>query len=408
MISGLDGDLGLAGRQVLVGVSGGVAAYKSAELIRRLHQAGAEVRVVMTRGAVEFITPLTMQALSGNPVHTELMDLEAEAAMGHIELARWADVVLIAPASANLLARLAAGMADDLLTTLCLATTAPLYVAPAMNHVMWQNPATQENINTLLKRDVKVLGPASGEQACGDVGEGRMLEPFELVQALGRRERPGALSGCRIVMTAGPTREAIDPVRYISNRSSGKMGYAVAQAAADAGASVVMVSGPTALLPPDGVRVVEVESAMQMLKAVEEEINDCDIFISVAAVADYRPIDVASSKLKKQTAEMSIELERTDDILKLVASKHDSVFTVGFAAETNDVERYAKDKLKRKGLNMVAANQVGDGLGFDSSENALSLYWVGGHFQIERADKLKVARQLIAVIAERYYAQTSN
>ncbi|MFC1749263.1 bifunctional phosphopantothenoylcysteine decarboxylase/phosphopantothenate--cysteine ligase CoaBC [Pseudomonadota bacterium] len=398
----------MAGRRVVVGVSGGIAAYKSAELVRRLRQSKAEVRVVMTSGAKAFITPLTMQALSGHAVHSELMDPAAEAAMGHIELARWADVVLIAPASANLLARIAGGLADDLLTTLCLATQAPVLVAPAMNHVMWGNPATQANVQLLRQHNIEVLGPAEGEQACGEVGEGRMLEPCELVAAVAKRWQTGVLSGRRVVLTAGPTREAIDPVRYVSNRSSGKMGYAIAQAAVDAGASVVLVSGPTALDVPNGVQCVSVESAKQMLQAVEKTIERADVFISVAAVADYRPIDVASKKIKKQSAEMEILLERTDDILALVASKNEAVFTVGFAAETNDLEQYAKDKLERKGLDMVAANHVGNGRGFESDENALSVFWSDGQKEIERADKLAVARQLISVIAERYYAQASN
>ena len=279
----------LDGRRILLGVSGGIAAYKSAELVRRLREAGAEVRVVMTAGATQFITPLTLQALSGQTVRTELFDAQAEAAMGHIELARWADAVLIAPASANTLARLAQGLADDLLSTLCLATRAPLLVAPAMNHVMWEHPATQANITTLRERGVRICGPGSGSQACGESGPGRMLEPAELIVELAQLFNVGALAGLRVLITAGPTREAIDPVRFISNRSSGKMGYAIATAAAEAGARVVLVSGPVALPPPERVACIQVESASDMQAAVMARVHDCDIFIGTAAVADYRP-----------------------------------------------------------------------------------------------------------------------
>ncbi len=399
---------GLAGRKIIVGVSGGIAAYKSAELVRLLRKQGADVRVVMTQGAQAFITPLTMQALSGYPVHTQLMDEQAEAAMGHIELARWADEILIAPASANVLARLANGLADDLLSTLCLATRAPLFVAPAMNHVMWHNAATQSNVARLQERGVTVLGPAEGEQACGESGAGRMEEPEVLVAALTRYWQAGPLSGVRVVVTAGPTREAIDPVRYITNRSSGKMGYAVAQAASQAGAAVTLISGPTALNVPSGVESIPVESAAEMLAVVTDVVADCDVFVATAAVADYRPTDVADQKIKKQQAQMSIALERTDDILAAVAGCESRPFCVGFAAETNELEHYALDKLERKKLDMVAANYVGDGQGFDSDENALTVFWPGGKQEIERANKAAVARQLITMIAERYHAQASN
>ena len=398
----------LAGRRIIVGVSGGIAAYKSAELVRRLRQSGAEVRVVMTSGAKAFITPLTMQALSGNVVYGDLMDPSAEAAMGHIELARWADAVLIAPASANLLARMANGMADDLLSTLCLATQAPMFVAPAMNHAMWNNEATQANIERLQQRGVKMLGPAVGEQACGENGMGRMLEPDELVALLRRHWQNGELSGYHVLVSAGPTREAIDPVRYISNRSSGKMGYAVAEAAVQAGASVVLVSGPVALSAPKGVTLVVVETAAQMSQAVQQAAISSDIFVSVAAVADYRPSGVADRKIKKQSSSMTIALEPTDDILAQVAGCDHAPFMVGFAAETHNLEQHAKDKLIRKGVNMVAANLVGEGLGFDTDENSLSIFWQGGSKKIERANKTVVAQQLISVIAERYHAQTSN
>ncbi len=398
---------GVSGRRVVVGVSGGIAAYKSAELVRRLRQAGAEVRVVMTPSATEFITPLTLQALSGNPVHTHLLDPAAEAAMGHIELARWADAVLVAPASANYIARISHGLADDLLTTLCLATQAPLFVAPAMNRVMWAHPATQQNCSVLQQRGVQLLGPAEGEQACGETGAGRMLEPEALLASLGVYWLHGVLAGCRVLVTAGPTRESIDPVRYITNHSSGKMGYAVAEAAAAAGAEVVLVSGPTELACPEGVTRIAVETAANMAEAVQAQVERCNIFISAAAVADYRPLSVEAKKIKKHSPELSLQLERTEDILAIVASQHDR-FTVGFAAETDNLEQYARDKLARKGLDMIAANLVGAGLGFNADDNALTVLWQGGKQYIERADKKTVARQLITLIAERYHAQGTS
>lgn len=400
--------VGLAGRRIVVGVSGGIAAYKSAELVRGLRQAGAEVQVVMTAAATEFITPLTMQALSGNPVHTHLLDTEAEAAMGHIELARWADAVLIAPASANVLARLAQGRADDLLSTLCLASEAPLLVAPAMNRVMWANQTTQANCDALRERGVVVLGPGEGEQACGEVGVGRMLEPEALVEGVAALFQQGPLAGCRVVVTAGPTHEAIDPVRYISNRSSGKMGYAVAEAAAKAGASVTLISGPTSLEKPRGVECVAVESAAEMQEAVISRIEGCDIFIAAAAVADYRPQEVADKKIKKQAEEISLVLERTTDILAQVAALQSAPFTVGFAAETDRLIDYARDKLERKALDMIAANQVGGGQGFEADDNALSVLWADGEKEIGRAEKIIVARELIEVIAERYHAKSPS
>ncbi len=406
--SGLFSGLTLSGRRVLVGVSGGIAAYKSAELVRRLRQAGAEVRVVMTTGAQAFITPLTMQALSGHPVHSELLDSRVEAAMGHIELARWADAILVAPASANLMARLAHGLADDLLTTLCLASEAPLFLAPAMNRVMWMHPATQANSELLRQRSVRLLGPAAGEQACGEMGAGRMLEPDELVAELLRYWQQGPLSGVSLLVTAGPTREPIDPVRYISNRSSGKMGYAVAEAALRAGATVTLVSGPTALPRPSGVALVAVESAAEMAVAVQARISQCDIFIAVAAVADYRPSVVVPQKMKKSAPELSLALERTEDILAMAAGGTGAPFCVGFAAETEDLEGYARDKLARKGLDMIAANLVGQGVGFESDVNCLTLFWADGQYEIKRATKAVVARELIEIIAERYHAKNSG
>jgi len=399
---------GVNGRRVIVGVTGGIAAYKSAELVRRLRQHGAEVRVVMTASAIEFITPLTMQALSGNPVHTSLLDSSAEAAMGHIELARWADAVLVAPASANFLARMTHGLADDLLTTLCLATEAQVFAAPAMNRLMWAHPATQHNCQVLQQRGVTLLGPAEGEQACGETGAGRMLEVEQLIYALGKHWQQGALAGCRVLLTAGPTREAIDPVRYISNHSSGKMGYAVAEAASAAGAEVVLVSGPTVLACPSGVERVTVETAAEMSDAVQSYIGQSQIFIAAAAVADYRPVAVQNKKMKKDVAELSLALERTEDILAQVATAVDKPFCVGFAAETNDLEKYAHDKLQRKGLDMIAANLVGDGLGFNTDDNALTVLWQGGKQEIARADKSIVARELITLIAEKFHAQSTS
>ena len=392
----------LVNKRILLGITGGIAAYKSAELTRRLRDQGATVRVVMTPAATEFITPLTLQALSGNPVHTDLLDHGAEAAMGHIELARWADMIVIAPATANFIARLGNGLADDLLSTLCLATTAPLLVAPAMNQQMWQNPATQENIARLQDRGITLLGPASGAQACGETGPGRLLDPDELVPAIIAAGRTNALGGVRVMVSAGPTREFIDPVRYLSNRSSGKMGYAVARAAEEVGASVTLVSGPVVLAAPARVRVIEVVSAGQMHASVLAEAASCDIFISAAAVADYRSRETALQKMKKQDAGILLRLEQTPDILSEVAALASPPFTVGFAAETEHLADNAKQKLANKNLDMIAANRVGDGLGFDSDENALDVYWPGGSQSLGSASKEKLARQLMEIIVVRY------
>ena len=395
-------------KKVILGVSGGIAAYKAAELVRRLIKAGAEVRVVMTAGAQAFVTPLTFQALSGHPVHTELLDPEAELGMGHIQLARWADVVMIAPASANTLARLAAGEAGDLLSTLCLATEAPLCVAPAMNQQMWLDPATQSNTKTLQQRGVHVFGPAQGEQACGEVGPGRMLEPDELVLAVSALFETGALAGCRVLITAGPTREAIDPVRYISNHSSGKMGYALAQAAVEAGARVTLVSGPTRLSAPPMVERIEVESAQQMLEAVLPRATESEIFISTAAVADYRVEQIAGSKIKKDSDSLSLSLVKNPDILAMVSGMTEArPFCVGFAAETDQVRAHAQQKLHNKKLDMIAANQVGNTgggmLGFNSDENALQVIWADGERELPLMSKDKLARELIQLIAAHYY-----
>ena len=394
----------MANRNVLLGITGGIAAYKAAELTRQLVVGGASVRVAMTPGAMTFITPLTLQALSGKPVHTELLAPAAEAAMGHIELARWADVVLVAPATADFIARLAHGHASDLLSTLCLATRAPLALAPAMNTQMWLHPATQANCQLLASRGVALLGPDEGDLACGETGPGRMLEPTALLEALAGLLGAGSLAGIEVLVTAGPTREPIDPVRYLSNRSSGKMGYAVAAAAARAGARVTLVSGPTGLATPGGVERVDVESAAQMHQAVLARAAGCGIYIGAAAVADYRPRAVATEKVKKQTAGLTVELDRTADILAEVAALPGGPFTVGFAAETERVADYARAKLEAKSLDLIAANRVGDGLAFDQDDNELELFWPGGGAHLPRASKDALAGQLIEHIAERYHA----
>jgi phosphopantothenoylcysteine decarboxylase/phosphopantothenate--cysteine ligase len=393
----------LSGKHILLGVTGGIAAYKSAELVRQLRAQGARVRVVMTAGAQQFITPLTLQALSGNPVRSELLDRDAEAAMGHIELARWADALLVAPASADFIARLRQGRADDLLTAVALACDAPVAVAPAMNRAMWANPATQDNIAALKGRAIHVFGPGQGEQACGEVGEGRLLEPDELVRALDGLFESGVLSGRRVLVTAGPTREAIDPVRYISNHSSGRMGFAVARAAREAGADVVLVSGPVSLETPQRVQRIDVVSAGDMLHAVQEQVANCDIFIAVAAVADYRPERVAAHKLRKSAAQLTLNLIRNPDILATVAALPEPPFTVGFAAETSALEENARAKRAAKAIDMIAANRVGDGVGFDVSDNALQVYWADGEQTLPQTDKEKLARQLVALIAQRFH-----
>lgn len=399
----------LTGKRILLGVSGGIAAYKSADLVRRLGDAGAEVRVVMTAGAQEFVRPLTFQAVSGNPVHTSLLDPDAEAAMGHIELARWADAVLIAPASADVIARLTYGHADDLLTTLCLATEAPLAIAPAMNRVMWAHPATQANVALLADRHVTVLGPGAGDQACGEVGSGRMLEPLELVEGVATLFPVPVLAGEHVVLTAGPTREAIDPVRYISNRSSGRMGFALAAAAARAGARVTLVSGPVVLPTPPGVERVDVESAAQMHDAVMARVADCTIFIACAAVADYRVATPADAKIKKNDADMALALVRNPDILADVAGRSQPPFTVGFAAETNDMQAHAEDKRRRKGLDMIAANWVGrPGSGFDAEDNALEVSWDGGSVALGPSPKTRLAEALLQVIDQRLRDKQSS
>ncbi len=392
----------LANKHILLGVTGSIAAYKAAELVRRLREGGAEVRVVLSAGGAEFVTPLTFQALSGNPVHSALLDTEAEAAMGHIELARWADAVVIAPASANLVARLAQGRADDLLAAVCLATEAPVAVAPAMNRQMWAKAATQDNLQTLRARGVRVFGPAEGGQACGETGPGRMLEAADIARHTAELFATGALAGLRVLVTAGPTQEAIDPVRYLSNRSSGRMGYAIAQAAAEAGARVTLVSGPTALATPPRVERIDVRSAQDMHAAVLGHATDADIFIATAAVADYRPAAPAGQKIKKTAETLSLELVRNPDILADVAALVDGPFTVGFAAETEHLLEHARDKLARKGLDMIAANHVGEGKGFETEENALSIVDADGVTDLPQASKSQLARRLIALVAARF------
>ncbi len=393
-------------RKILLGVTGGIAAYKSPDLVRRLMEQGAEVQVVMSRGALQFVTALTFQAVSGKPVRDDLWDESSEAAMGHIELARWADEIVIAPATADFIAKLTHGFAEDLLTTLCLATAAPITIAPAMNRQMWANPATQANIRILKERGVRVLGPASGEQACGEVGVGRMLEPTQIAaEVFTTRGGAGPLQGLKVVVTAGPTREKIDPVRFISNRSSGKMGYAVAEAAREAGAHVILVSGPVQIPTPRGVERVDVESAEQMLSAVQSNVVGADIFIAAAAVSDYRCREIACEKIKKTSDTLNLALARAPDVLATVSRGEHKPFLVGFAAETEHVERNALTKLINKNLDMIAANKVGDGLAFDKDDNALTVYWQDGKRELSLTSKAALARQLVELIAERYRAR---
>ncbi len=396
----------LANKRILLGVTGGIAAYKSADLIRRLKEAGADVQVVMTSAATHFVGPLTLQAVSGRPVRLELLDANAEAGMGHIELARWAELILIAPASADFIARLAHGFANDLLSTLCLASDRPIAVAPAMNRLMWQNPATRENCRILEQRGISLWGPAAGEQACGEVGAGRMLEPVQLRAAvLAFFTTSACLQGLNVLITAGPTREDIDPVRFISNRSTGRMGFAVAVAAARAGARVTLVSGPVNLPTPPSVERIEVESARQMYDAVIGRATAANIFIATAAVADYRPALRADQKIKKTHETLTLSLERNPDILSTVAALDNGPFTVGFAAETQNVLAYAEDKRRRKNLDMIAANQVGvPGSGFESEQNTLHVLWKGGEKVLPLANKTQLGRDLVELIAERYHA----
>lgn len=401
--------MSLQQKRILLGVTGGIAAYKSAEIIRRLREQGAEVRVVMTDAAKEFITPLTLQAVSGHIVANSMFDPQAEAGMGHIELAKWADLVLVAPATANVISRLTTGMGDELLTTLCLASPAPLAIAPAMNMQMYLHAATQHNLNVLAERGVQIWGPGIGSQACGDVGPGRMLDPLDIVEEVTRFFQPAPHSELSFLITAGPTREAIDPVRYISNHSSGKMGFALAEAAASLGAKVTLVSGPVNLPTPKNVNRINVESALDMQSAVESEVSQHQIFIGCAAVADYRMAAVATQKMKKQADSdtLTLELVKNPDIIAGVAARTNKPFVVGFAAETQDVARYAQDKLQRKGLDMIAANDVSRaGQGFNADQNALTVYWSAGQQELPLASKQQVAQQLISLIIQRYQHET--
>ncbi|MEJ2308503.1 MAG: bifunctional phosphopantothenoylcysteine decarboxylase/phosphopantothenate--cysteine ligase CoaBC [Gammaproteobacteria bacterium] len=397
--------MSLANRHILLGVTGGIAAYKAAELARLFVTAGADVRVVMTRAAGEFVGAMTFQALTGNETRSDLFDSAHEAAMGHIELARWADLVLVAPATANFIASMAHGRADDLLSTLCLATAAPVAVAPAMNRQMWADEATRANIVTLEERGRLVWGPGAGEQACGEVGPGRMLEPPEILDKAQQLFTKGDLAGVRALVTAGPTHEAIDPVRFIGNRSSGKMGFAIARALEEQGAAVTLVAGPCALPTPSGIGRIDVNSALEMHGAVMQRAGDCDLFVATAAVADYRPADVRESKIKKDADTLELRLVRNPDILAEVATLSNAPFTVGFAAETDDIEAYADDKRRKKGLDMIAANAVGgEHGGFDSDENALLVLWEGGRQELPMTGKLRLARQLVDLIGRRIHA----
>jgi phosphopantothenoylcysteine decarboxylase/phosphopantothenate--cysteine ligase len=399
----------LSDQHIVLGITGGIAAYKSAELVRRLVDHGAEVQVVMTDAAKTFIAPLTLQALSGRPVRDSLLDPSAESGMGHIEIARWADRLVVAPASADFIARLAGGMASDLLGTVCLATSAPLALAPAMNQGMWRKSATQRNLATLKADGITMLGPNSGEQACGDVGPGRMVEPAEIISHLTSPEKTQVLDGVSVMITAGPTWEALDPVRALSNHSSGKMGYAVAAAAVSAGATVTLVSGPTALDPPPGIQYRSIRSAEEMLAAVERDIDTCDVFIGVAAVADYRPARSETSKIKKQADSITLELVRTPDILARVAQQVKRPFTVGFAAETDQAIENAREKLHNKGLDLIAVNQVDETNNpFGSEENRLVLISQTDEIDLGRDSKTVLAEHLISEIARRYHDQHST
>jgi phosphopantothenoylcysteine decarboxylase/phosphopantothenate--cysteine ligase len=401
----------LCNKRILLGITGGIAAYKTAELVRELRKAKAEVRVVMTTAAQEFITPLTLQALSGNPVHYSMLDPEAEAGMGHIELARWADIILVAPATADFIARLTHGMGNDLLTTLCLASNAPLAICPAMNQAMWRDEMTQANLRRLIELKGKKFhsfGTADGEQACGDIGPGRMLEPRLIAEHCAKLFTSNSLAGLDIVITAGPTREAIDPVRFISNHSSGKMGYALAEAARDAGARVTIISGPVRLAAPDKITIIQVESASDMLEASLEQQKNCSIFIAAAAVADYRPLQVAQQKIKKAGEKMQLTLVKNPDIVATIAQLEDKPFVVGFAAETENIETYARGKLASKNLNMIIANDVSNAdIGFNSDSNSVTVFWGENQQDFPFMSKSTLSHQLIELIAHQYIDNTN-
>jgi len=399
----------LAGKRILVGVTGGIAAYKTAELVRLLRKRGAEVRVILTEAAAEFVSPLTLQTLSGNPVHRHLVDEQAEQAMSHIELARWADAVLVAPASANTIARLAQGRAEDLLSAVCLATEAPRLFAPAMNRQMWDNAVTRRNVKILEDSGWTRLGPGHGEQACGEVGEGRMLEPEELANELAARFSSGALAGLKLVVTAGPTWEAIDPVRGLSNKSSGKMGYAIAAAAQEAGANVVLISGPVSLPAPERVQVIKIESAEEMLQQARLHCREAQVFIAAAAVADYRPAKRYSNKPSKKEIGDTLALEPTPDVVATVATEMPGLFCVGFAAESDELIAKATAKLQRKQLDLVAANRIDlPGQGMNADDNAIVLIDKDGQTELPLQNKSKLARALISEIAKRYHAKNTT
>jgi len=392
----------LTNKHILVGICGSIAAYKGGEVVRELRRQGAEVRVIMTSGALEFVTALTFQALSGHPVYSKLLDETSEAGMGHIELARWADAILIAPASANFLARLVQGRADDLLSAVCLARSTPLAIAPAMNHKMWANSATQKNISDLTQNDIILIGPDSGDQACGENGPGRLLDPIEIVSQTSQLFKTSVLSGKTIMITAGPTREALDPVRYLSNYSSGKMGFSLAQAVVEQGGECLLIAGPVALDTPEKVVRIDVESAQQMQQAVMERISSCDIFIGCAAVTDYRPLNIAEQKIKKTSQVLTLELHPNPDIISAV-SEQTSTFTVGFAAETAQLEQHAQQKRQSKNLDMIIANWVNRAdQGFNSDNNAVTAYWSEGQQEFPLQRKTQLARQLVDLIATRY------
>ena len=396
--------------RILLGIGGGISAYKAPELVRHLRSVNAEIVPVLTKNAGRFVTATALQAVAGNKPRDDLWDADAEAAMGHIELARWAELVVIAPATANLIAKLAIGLADDLLTTACLATTAPVFIAPAMNTKMWQHPATQRNIERLRQDGVSILGPADGEQACGEWGPGRMLEPAEIAETLVAAARTAqSLAGLNVLVTAGPTREFLDPVRFISNRSSGRQGFALAQATRDAGAEVTLIAGPVQLPTPANVQRVDVVSAQEMKDAVAKRVAAADIFISVAAVADYRPSHFHQQKLKKSERKdgaMHVALEENDDIVGSIANTHPRPFVVGFAAETQDALRYAREKRQRKGMDAIVVNDVSDAsIGFDSGDNAVTLIHDGGELALGKMPKSTIARRLVTEIAALYAAQ---
>jgi phosphopantothenoylcysteine decarboxylase/phosphopantothenate--cysteine ligase len=396
----------LDGKRILLGITGGIAAYKAAELVRLLRKSNAQVQVVMTRAAGEFITPLTLQTLSGRVVRQDFFDLTDEASIGHIELARWADLVLIAPTSADFMARLAHGLANDLLSTLCLATTAPMVLAPAMNQQMWLNPATLANASLLKERGIRLWGPDEGEQACGETGPGRMLEPSALLALTVKHFSGQALAGQCILLTAGPTQEPIDPVRFIGNRSSGKMGFALAQAFVEAGAKVYLISGPVALVTPNGVTRIDVGTAIEMQQMVAAHVDKCGIFVACAAVADYRPKISTTQKIKKSREQLELTLTRNPDILAEVAARPVPPFTVGFAAETEQLIEHAEEKRRLKRVDMIAANLVGaDQGGFDRDENALTVLWEGGSKALPMDRKEQLAYSLTTIITEQYHAK---